>query len=129
MRILTDTHLLLWAAFQPDRLSERASALLSDVTNEVRFSAVSIWEIAIKTALPGRPEFQVDAAELAVQLTRNGWLELPVTAQHAAGINVLPDLHRDPFDRVLIAQAHAERLTLLTRDRVVAAYPGQIELV
>lgn len=129
MRIRADTHLLLWAAAEPDRLSDRAVAVLTDPSNEVRFSAASIWEAAIKTRLVHRPDFQVDPAQLAAGLRSHGWGESPVTAAHAAQVALLPDLHRDPFDRILIAQARTEHLTLLTHDATLARYPGLIELV
>lgn len=129
MRVLADTHLLLWAAAEPGKLSDRAAAVLTDPDNEVRFSAASIWEVAIKTALANRPDFHVDPGQLAAGLRSHGWGELPVTASHAIQVGLLPDLHRDPFDRILIAQAHIEHLTLLTHDPLVARYPGPIELV
>ena len=129
MRILADTHVLLWAAFEPAKLGSRAIALLEDVDNDVVFSAASILEVAIKTALATRPDFQVDADVLSSGLRSQGWSELAVTARHAAGVARLPTLHADLFDRILVAQAHAEQLVLLTRDRAVAAYPGSIELI
>lgn len=103
--------------------------MLSDPGNEVRFSAASLWEVAIKTALVNRPDFHVDPAQLAAGLRSHGWGELPMTAAHAIQVGLLPDVHRDPFDRILIAQAHTEHLTLLTHDTTIARYPGPIELV
>jgi PIN domain nuclease of toxin-antitoxin system len=129
VRVLADTHLLLWAAAEPAKLSPRAATVLTDPSNEVRFSAASIWEVTIKTALANRPDFQVDAIELVAGLRSHGWTELPITAAHAAQVRLLPNLHRDPFDRILVAQAQIEHLTLLTHDGVVARYPGSIELV
>lgn len=129
MRVLADTHLLLWAAAEPDKLSDRARTVLANPANEVRFSAASIWEVTIKTALTNRPDFQVNPAQLAAGLRSHGWAELPITSLHAIQVGLLPEIHRDPFDRILIAQAHAEHLTLLTHDPIVARYPGPIELV
>lgn len=129
MRVLADTHLLLWAAAEPHKLSSRAATVLADPDNEVRFSAASIWEVTIKTALAKRSDFDIDPVELAAGLRSHGWGELAVTAHHATQVGLLPQIHRDPFDRILIAQAAAERLTLLTHDATVARYPGPIELV
>ena len=92
------------------------------------FSAASIWEVAIKNGL-GRADFSVDPRVLRRGLLEHGYVELPVTGAHAAAVDVLPDIHRDPFDRLLIAQAHAEGLTLLTADRVIGRYPGPIQVI
>lgn len=127
-RYLADTHLLLWAASAPDRLGEAAETIIGDAGNEVLFSAASIWEIAIKSSL-GRADFAVDAASFAEALRANGYVELPVRAVHAARVAALPTLHEDPFDRILVAQAQAEGVLLLTRDETVAQYPGPIRLV
>lgn len=126
-RYLADTHLLLWAASAPHRLGE-ASDIIGDSGNEVLFSAASIWEIAIKASL-GRSDFTVDAADFAAALRANGYTELPVRAAHAARVATLPALHADPFDRILVAQARTEGVTLLTRDEAVAQYPAPIRLV
>ncbi len=128
MKLLLDTHLLLWAAGQPERLSARAKKLLSDPDNELLFSAASLWEIAIKNTL-GRPDFRVDARVLRRGLLDNGYLELPVTGQHAVGIDSLPPLHKDPFDRLLLSQALVEGVTLLTRDDALARYAGPVRKV
>ncbi len=125
--ILLDTHLLLWAAAQPALLPETARNLLEDGTAEMLFSAASIWEVAIKSGL-GRADFQVDAEAFRVGLLAAGYREVPISAQHAAAAGRLPMLHKDPFDRLLIAQAGVERLTLLTVDRVVAQYRGPLLL-
>lgn len=125
--ILLDTHLLLWAAAQPALLPETARSLLEDGTAEMLFSAASIWEVAIKSGL-GRADFQVDAEAFRVGLLAAGYREVPISAQHAAAAGRLPLLHKDPFDRLLIAQAGVERLTLLTVDRVVAQYRGPVLL-
>ena len=128
MRLLLDTHLLLWAAGEPDRLSARARTLMEDPGNDLVFSAASLWEITIKTGL-GRADFQVDPHLLRRGLIENGYEELPITSQHALAVGQLPDVHRDPFDRILVAQATVEGLLLLTRDPLVKAYPGPIEAV
>ncbi|GAA10431.1 type II toxin-antitoxin system VapC family toxin (plasmid) [Acetobacter sp. AC2005] len=128
MRLLLDTHLLLWAAGEPDRLSARARTLMEDPGNDLVFSAASLWEITIKTGL-GRADFQVDPHLLRRGLIENGYEELPITSQHALAVGQLPDVHRDPFDRILVAQATVEGLLLLTHDPLVKAYPGPIEAV
>ena len=125
MKLLLDTHLLLWAAAQPERLPEVARVLLEAPENELVFSVASIWEVAIKSAL-GRDDFTVDAAVLRRGLIENGYLELPVAGEHAVAVSTLPLLHRDPFDRLLVAQAQIEGIMLLTVDPLVAAYPGPI---
>lgn len=128
MRLLLDTHLLLWAAGEPDKLSTRAKTLMEDQDNVLVFSAASLWEITIKTGL-GRADFQVDPHLLRRGLIENGYEELPITSQHALAVGQLPDVHRDPFDRILVAQATVEGLLLLTHDPLVKAYPGPIEAV
>ncbi|MCP1275005.1 type II toxin-antitoxin system VapC family toxin [Gluconobacter albidus] len=128
MKLLLDTHLLLWAAGEPDRLSVRARSLMEDQDNDLVFSAASLWEVTIKAGL-GRADFQVDPHLLRRGLIENGYEELPVTGQHALAVGQLPDVHRDPFDRILVAQATVEGLLLLTHDPLVQAYPGPIEAV
>lgn len=125
MRLLPDTHLLLWAAFEPGKVPRKAEALLNDMGNQLFFSAASIWEVAIKTAR-GLADFQVNAARLRMGLLQNGYAEIPVTGAHAVAVAGLPMLHKDPFDRLLVAQAGAEGLMLLTSDKILAAYPGSI---
>jgi PIN domain nuclease of toxin-antitoxin system len=128
MRLLLDTHILLWAAVEPERLSRTAGALIESPDNQIMFSALSLWEIAIKTGR-GRAEFRIDAGLLRRSLLDNGYSELPVTGAHAAALAGLPPIHRDPFDRMLIAQATVEGFTLVTSDPVIAKYPGPIRLV
>ena len=128
MRLLIDTHLLLWAALQPDRLPVVARALLLDGDNEPYFSAVSVWEVAIKHVL-GRPDFQVDPALFRRGLLDNGYVELPITSRHASTTVSLPRIHRDPFDRMLVAQALTDEILLLTADPALSQYPGPIRLV
>jgi len=122
MRLLLDTHVLLWAAIWPDRLPPAASHLLDDEKNVPIFSVASIWEIGIKRSL-GRPDFRVDPRLLRRGLLDNGYEELPVTGPHAVAVIALPLLHKDPFDRILIAQAITEGVTLVTADATVARYP------
>ncbi len=128
MKFLLDTHLLLWAADQQERLSADAVGLISDPANELFFSAASLWEIAIKQGL-GREDFKVDARLLRRGLLDNGYSELPVASEHAVAIDCLPSLHKDPFDRMLVAQAMIEGITLLTADSILAQYPGPIRKV
>ncbi len=128
MKYLLDTHLLLWAAHSPDRLSAKALAVFNDSDNELFFSAASMWEIAIKNGL-GRDDFKVNVSLLRRSLLDNGYFELPLQSAHTVFLENLPPLHKDPFDRILVAQATAEGMTLATADSVVAAYPGAIELV
>lgn len=128
MKLLLDTHLLLWAAGSPDQLSKEARLLLEDPLNELMFSAASIWEIAIKRGL-GRTDFQVDARLLRRGLLDNGYQELPISSEHAVSIDSLPPVHKDPFDRILVAQATVEGIILLTTDAQVAQYPGPVQRV
>lgn len=128
MKLLLDTHLVLWAAGQPDRLSVNARALLDNPHHELLFSAASLWEVAIKRGL-GRTDFQADARLLRRGLLDNGYSELPIVSDHVVATESLPPLHKDPFDRVLVAQATVEGITLLTTDSLVAQYPGSIQTV
>lgn len=128
MKLLLDTHLLLWAAGQPERLSTMARELLDKPRNELLFSAASLWEIAIKNTL-GRDDLRVEPRLLRRGLLDNGYAELPVTSQHAVSIDGLPPLHKDPFDRLLLAQALVEGITLLTSDVQLARYPGPVRKV
>ena len=128
MKLLLDTHLLLWAAEDSKRLSKVARALIADPDNEKVFSAASLWEIAIKSGL-GRSDFQVDAADLRRGLLDNDYRELPVLSSHAIFTTSMPPFHKDPFDRILVAQATLEGLTLLTADPIVAQYGGSVRKV
>jgi PIN domain nuclease of toxin-antitoxin system len=121
MKLLLDTHVVLWAAGQPEKLSESARTLLTAPENELFFSAASIWEIVIKRGL-GREDFKVDPARLKKMLVTHGYTELPVIAEHAMKIETLPLLHKDPFDRLLLAQARAEGMLLLTIDASILQY-------
>lgn len=128
MKLLLDTHLLLWAATTPEHLSPLARQLIESADNELLFSAASLWEVAIKAGL-GRADFQVDARLLRRGLLDNGYAELPIGSNHAVAVAALPPIHKDPFDRLLIAQATVEGITLLTADALVAQYPGPVRLV
>lgn len=128
MKLLLDTHLLIWAAAFPDRISTEGRHLIEDDENELFFSAASLWEIAIKSAL-GREDFSVDARLLRRGLLDNGYSELPVASEHAVAIDGLPPIHEDPFDRLLVAQSMVEGITLLTADDIVAQYPGPIRKI
>jgi PIN domain nuclease of toxin-antitoxin system len=128
MKLLLDTHLLLWAAESFERLPPDAQALMSAPENELFFSAASLWEIAIKRGL-GRDDFKVDARVLRRSLLDNGYSELSILSEHAVAIDALPPIHKDPFDRLLVAQAIVEGITLLTVDSHVAEYPGPVRRV
>ncbi len=128
MKLLLDTHLLLWVAGQPDRLCPEARKFIDNPANELLFSAASLWEVVIKRGL-GRDDFKVDARVLRRGLLDNGHSELPVVSDHVVALDSLPAIHKDPFDRVLIAQATLEGITLLTTDFLVAKYPGPIRMV
>jgi PIN domain nuclease of toxin-antitoxin system len=128
VKLLVDTQLLLWAAGQPERLSARAKRQLNDPENELFFSAVSVWEITIKTSL-GRDDFRVEPRVLRRGLLDNGYVELPITSEHAVNVDALPPLHKDPFDRLLLAQALVEGITLLTADAQLARYRGPVRKV
>jgi PIN domain nuclease of toxin-antitoxin system len=128
VKYLVDTHLLLWAAGETKKLSRTAKRLLDDDSAQLWFSAASIWEVAIKNSL-GRKDFRAEPRQLRRGLLDNGWNELPVTSEHAAAVMDLPAVHKDPFDRMLVAQTQIEGLTLLTSDDAIADYPGRIRLV
>ena len=125
MKLLLDTHLLLWAADGSRQLPTKAKKLISDKSNTLYFSAASIWEVAIKTGL-GRPDFRRDAMELRRALIDNGYRELVITGLHAAAVANLPDIHKDPFDRMLRAQALSEGYRLVSADQLVIQYSGSI---
>ena len=128
MRVLLDTHLLLWAVAGSDRLPGQAQALLEDGANEVYCSAASLWEIAIKLGLR-RPDFEVDLPTLRSVLPEMAIEELPVTGSHTEKLVELPPIHKDPFDRMLIAQSMTEPLLLLTNDAILARYWDGVQLV
>ena len=128
MKVLLDTHILLWAASSPQHLSKAALAILKARENTLLFSAASVWEVVIKNGL-GRADFHVDAQHLRQGLLLHGYQELAITGEHALAVRALPSLHKDPFDRILLAQAQIEGLTFLTVDRDLAAYGPPCKLV
>ncbi len=128
MKFLIDTQLVLWAAGTPGKISRKARKIMEDPENMLFFSAASLWEIAIKNSL-GRADFNANPSLLRRGLLDNGWEELPVTGTHAIGIEYLPPIHKDPFDRILLAQAEAEGLILMTTDSTVVQYPVAARLV
>lgn len=125
MKLLLDTHLLLWAAGEPEKLPPAAIAEIENGDNALLFSAASLWEVAIKRGL-GRADFTVDPRLLRRGLFDNGYHELPVTSEHAVAVDGLPPIHKDPFDRILIAQSIVEGVTLLSVDELVAQYPAPV---
>mgnify|MGYP001088290493 CR=1 FL=1 len=125
MKFLLDTHILLWAAAAPEKLSGSFRELLADEANQLYFSAASLWEIAIKCSL-GREDFQGDVHVFRRALLDNGYLELPIDSRHAVNTCVLPAIHKDPFDRMLVSQAISEGMKLLTADAKIALYSGPI---
>lgn len=127
MILLLDTHVVLWAAYAPDQLTPDLRTELADERNSLLFSAASIWEVAIKAAT-GRSGFTADARVLRRALIENGYAELPITGAHAAAVADLPPRHRDPFDRLLVAQSRVEGVQLLTVDQQVAGYGPPVRL-
>ena len=128
MKLLLDTHLLLRAAGEPHRLSPTARSLIENSETALVFSVVSLWEVTIKRGLE-RQDFMVEPRVLRRALLDNGYEELVVTGEHALSVEGLPPIHRDPFDRLLVAQATVEGITLLTSDARVGEYPGPIRYV
>lgn len=122
MKLLLDTQMLIWAVVWPELLPKKARQLIADTENELYFSPASLWEVTIKNAL-NRPDFQIDARVLRRQLLDNDYLELAITGIHTTAIGDLPNLHKDPFDRLLLSQAKTEGITLLTADTILAGYP------
>jgi len=127
-RFLVDTQLLLWGASGSRKLPAAVGRLFRDGRHQFHFSAASLWEVAIKTSL-GRADFAVKAADLREVLVTNGFHELAITCGHAVAVSSLPPIHADPFDRMLVAQANAEPMVLITADEGLARYPGTIEVV
>lgn len=128
MKLLLDTHLLLWAADDQALLPSAARELMSDTGNDLVFSTVSLWEIAIKSGLK-RHNIRADPRVLRRRLLDNAYIELPLLSSHAVAIDMLPPIHKDLFDRILVAQAMVEGITLLTVDPLVSRYPGPVRMV
>jgi PIN domain nuclease of toxin-antitoxin system len=125
VKFLLDTHLLAWAMIDSPRLSPRARAIIIEPANTLYFSVVSLWELAIK----GRVEqVGISAVELRSALLAAGYVELQITAAHVLGVSNLPPIHRDPFDRLLVATtaSYLGDITLLTHDATVAQYSSAI---
>lgn len=125
VNLLLDTHILLWSAGRDDLLTDAADRLVKDPANTLWFSVASLWEVAIKRALD-RPDFRTDPGVLRAGLLANDYRELAIEGRHVLALATLPPLHGDPFDRILIAQAMAEGMRLVTVDRRVAAYGGAV---
>ena len=123
MRLLFDTQLLLWLIYEPQRLPEIAGRLIDNPANMLFFSAVSIWEIAIKQGLR-KINSSASAVAVLAELETRGFVKVPLQSTHGIELLRLPSLHRDPFDRILVAQAANEALTLVTADKTLAAYSG-----
>ena len=122
MRALLDTHAFLWWVTDDDRLSTSAREIIADGNNEIYFSAASGWEIAIKARL-GRLAVPDDFTRFMIdQIERNGFRTLAVELGHALRVHALDDHHRDPFDRMLVAQSMIENLPIIGRDKQLAAY-------
>jgi PIN domain nuclease of toxin-antitoxin system len=128
MKLLLDTHILLWSANDDVRLTGAAKALLENDSNMLHFSTVSLWEIVIKHSLK-RSDFEVNPRTLVRRLLEYGYQELKITHDHALAVLELEPIHKDPFDRLLIVQAASEGITLLTADTTVAKYRGLIQLI
>ena len=128
MSVLLDTHVLLWAAGDPKRLSVEALDVLGDPATELVFSAASIWEVVIKNSL-GRSDFRIEPQKLRSGLIEFGYDELEINSEHALAVSRLPSIHRDPFDRILLAQALVEGITLFTMDPMLARYPAPVRLI
>lgn len=128
MRLLIDTHLLLWAGHDVERLSHEAAALIGNPLHQPLFSSLAVAEIAIKHA-QGRKDFPFQSAQVRAALLASAFEELPLTGRHATRLADLPPIHKDPFDRLMVAQALAEGIAFVTADAVLAQYPGQIMVV
>jgi PIN domain nuclease of toxin-antitoxin system len=123
--ILLDTQLLVWWAVQPERVPGALRTVLFEDSQVLLFSVASLWEVAIKTSL-GRPDFQLDGWALRQGLRLEGFGELPIAAEHALSVRELPWIHRDPFDRLLIAQALRDQLQLMTCDSTMIRYTKEL---
>jgi PIN domain nuclease of toxin-antitoxin system len=128
LKLLLDTQLLLWAAGQPERLSPAARKQIADPKNDILFSAASIWEVSIKNSL-GRKDFRIEPRLLRRGLLDNGYSEMVITTHHAANVDGLPPLHKDPFDRMLVSQALTEGVILLTSDAMLTKYGAAVRKV
>ena len=128
MKLLLDTQMLLWAIFWPELLPEKVRRMIADDNNDLFFSPASLWEVSIKSSQK-KEGFQIDAGIMLRQLLEAGYVEMPINSLHAVAINTMPLLHKDPFDRILIAQAKVESMPLLTCDAKIAEYPAPVEFI
>ena len=128
MRLLLDTHILLWALAEPRRIPKKTRSQIESPENDVWFSAASLWEVAIKVQI-GRLDVSMPLDDLSASAQATGFIELPVRAAHAVRVARLPPYHRDPFDRLLIAQAMLEGARLLTVDGILRQYSERVEIV
>jgi PIN domain nuclease of toxin-antitoxin system len=128
MRYLVDTHLLLWFLLVPTKLSALALSILADSNHALMFSTSSVWEVAIKFGLQ-RDDFTISPQTFRLGLLDNQFEELAITSEQTFAVSTLPLIHKDPFDRLLVAQAMVESMLLLTADPAIARYPGPIRLV
>jgi PIN domain nuclease of toxin-antitoxin system len=128
VRFLLDTHFVYWIPADDRRISTKLRRLLEDPANEFVFSVVNLWEMSIKRS-QSKSAYSVDPRDLRRYMLANRYEELPITGAHAVAIDALPPIHKDPFDRILIAQAIVEGITLLTEDATIALYPGPIRKV
>ncbi len=128
MRILLDTHILIWALIEPERLAPVVRSELEDPSHDVIFSVASVWEIAIKAGL-GKSDFRVAPLEIVEAARDSGFVELPIGVRAALRVQTLPHHHRDPFDRLLVAQAMCEPAVLYTADPQLAPYSELVELI
>jgi PIN domain nuclease of toxin-antitoxin system len=125
MKLLLDTQMLIWLLYWPDILPPNAGEIISDEKNDLFFSPASLWEVSIKHS-QNKPDFQLNARLMQENLLDKGCLEVPITSSHTISAGELPLLHKDPFDRLLIAQALIENLSLLTSDEKIAEYPASV---
>ena len=125
MRLLLDTHVFLWCVMDDRQLGKSARATIAGA-NEIYVSSASIWEATIKKSLG---KLDVDLEALVRAIAGSGFVELPITARHAAAVARLPDVNRDPFDRILVAQAMTEPLRLLTGDALLRRYTDLVDIV
>ena len=128
MKFLLDTHILIWAAIAPHKISSELSSLLSDPSNYLYFSSASIWEISIKESM-GKKDFKVSTKKLHEGLVENGYKEIKVSDLHAMEVIKLPFIHRDPFDRILVATAIWENMPLLTNDSTLSPYHSLVRVL
>ena len=128
MNVLLDTQILIWLLFWPEILPQNAREIIGKEENDLCFSPASLWEVSIKRS-QNKVDFQLNARLMQENLLEKGCLELPITSLHTIIAGELPVLHKDPFDRLLIAQAVVENLFLLTSDKKIAEYPARVIFV